>query len=62
MSGLFLQSDSVDTDNANEIAAVVPACAPRPSTAPLPRPVVAMPNVADRGRIKFGAGFRNASK
>lgn len=60
MSGLFLCIDTVTANQDNEAADA--ATAARDGAASLPRPNGTMPNVTDRGRIKFGAGFRNASK
>jgi hypothetical protein len=33
-----------------------------PSATVLPRPISSQPNIADSGRISFGAGFRLSSK
>jgi hypothetical protein len=46
----------------DELPAPTPVSVVASSATVLPRPVSAGPSVADTGRIRFGAGFRLASK
>jgi hypothetical protein len=51
----FLRGTSENTDTATVIGQ---SDLPTAARAALPRPKGVLPNVADSGRIKFGAGFR----
>jgi hypothetical protein len=51
-----------DLDNTDEFPAIPSVSRPAPSATVLPRPMASTPNVADSGRITFGAGYRLSSK
>jgi hypothetical protein len=49
-------------DNIDDLPHPAAAIVRDPSAPALPRPVSTQPDIADRGRIRFGHGFRILSK